>query len=305
MDYHCVKFWGMNYRRLGRSDLMISEVGFGTMSMKADAADAAMLVDEAMNFGINFFDTADLYEKGLNEEMLGRLFKGRRDKIILATKVGNQWREDGSGWDWNPRKDYILACVEKSLTRLQTDYIDLYQLHGGTIEDPISETIEAFELLKTQGKIRHYGISSIRPNVIREYVTRSSIVSVMLQYSLLDRRPEEEILALLKDSDIGVLARGTLGQGILAGKPPKEYLGYTIDEVSRMQQVILELSNQLSLVPIQFVLKEDEITSAVTGIRTMEQLRQAVRAVESGPLENHKYDRLKLLLPPNLYGQHR
>lgn len=284
---------------------MISEVGFGTMSMKADAADAATLVDEAMNLGINFFDTADLYEKGLNEEMLGRLFKGRRDKIILATKVGNQWREDGSGWDWNPRKDYILACVEKSLTRLQTDYIDLYQLHGGTIEDPISETIEAFELLKTQGKIRHYGISSIRPNVIREYVTRSSIISVMLQYSLLDRRPEEEILALLKDSDIGVLARGTLGQGILAGKPPKEYLGYTIDEVSRMQQVILELSNQLSLVPIQFVLKEDEITSAVTGIRTMEQLRQAVRAVESGPLENHKYDRLKLLLPPNLYGQHR
>ena len=127
----------------------------------------------------------------------------------------------------------------------------------------------------------------------------------MLQYSLLDRRPEEEILGLLNDSGIGVLARGSLAQGILAGKPPKEYLGYTTDEVSRMQQLLLEISDQQTLVPIQFVLKEDAITSAVTGIRTMDQLRQVVRAVESGPLENRKYDRLKSLLAPNLYGQHR
>ena len=110
---------------------------------------------------------------------------------------------------------------------------------------------------------------------------------------------------LLRDSGIGVLARGTLAQGILAGKPPKEYLGYTTDEVSQMQQLLFEISDQQTLVPIQFVLKEVAITSAVTGIRTMDQLRQAVRAVELGPLDNHKYDMLKSLLARKLYGQHR
>src|ERR1035437_7075729 len=81
--------------------------------------------------GINYFDTADLYDKGLNEINIGNALKAKRDQIIIATKVGNQWRSDGTGWDWNPRKDYILKAVEQSLQRLQTNYIDLYQLHGG------------------------------------------------------------------------------------------------------------------------------------------------------------------------------
>ena len=141
---------------------------------------------------------ADLYDKGENEKLIGAALKEKRKDVIIATKVGNQWRADGSGWDWNPRKEYILSCVEGSLQRLNIDYIDLYQLHGGTIQDPIDETIEAFELLVQQGKIRYYGISSIRPNVIREYVKRSNIVSVMMQYSLLDRRSEETCLPLLQ-----------------------------------------------------------------------------------------------------------
>ena len=102
---------------------------------------------------------------------------------------------DGTG---TLQKNIFSSAVDQSLKRLQTDYIDLYQLHGGTIEDPIDEMIEAFETLKAAGKIRYYGISSIRPNVIREYVKRSSIVSVMMQYSLLDRRPEEEMLFPVK-----------------------------------------------------------------------------------------------------------
>src|SRR4030095_2949702 len=147
------------------------------------------------------------YNHGLNEVAVGKALASRRRDVIIATKVVNQWRKDGSGWDWNPRKDYILSCADNSLKRLQTDYIDLFQLHGGTIEDNIDETIDAFESLVKAGKIRYYGISSIRPNVIREYVKRSNIVSVMMQYSLLDRRPEEECLQLLHDNHIGVLAR--------------------------------------------------------------------------------------------------
>ncbi|MBW7462026.1 aldo/keto reductase, partial [Paenibacillus sepulcri] len=130
--------------------------------------------------------------------------------VIVATKVGNRREPGKEGWSWDPSKAYIQAAVKESLRRLGTDYIDLYQLHGGTIGDPIGETIEAFEELKRDGLIRHYGISSIRPNVIREYVRRSGIVSVMNQYSMLDRRAEEEVLPLLAEHEIGLIARGPL-----------------------------------------------------------------------------------------------
>jgi aryl-alcohol dehydrogenase-like predicted oxidoreductase len=232
----------MNYKQLGKSDLQISEVGFGCMSLKGNKQENEKIIHHAIEVGVNFFDTADLYDKGINEESLGDALKNKRDKVIIATKVGNQWRADGSGWDWNPGKNYILSSVEQSLKRLQTDVIDLYQLHGGTIDDPLNETIEAFEFLKQQGKIRHYGISSIRPNVIRAYVERSNIVSVMMQYSLLDRRPEEVCFPLLKENNIGVLARGTVAQGLLINKPSKPYLNYTEDEIRKAERIVASLS---------------------------------------------------------------
>src|SRR5439155_6440883 len=123
-------------------------------------------------------------------------------------------------------------------------YIDLYQLHGGTINDPIDDSIEAFELLKQQGKIRFYGVSSIRPNVIREWIKRSSIVSVMMQYSLLDRRPEEACLDLLLQNNIGVVTRGSLAQGLLLGKPLKPYLGFSEEQVQKAADAIRNNSTQ-------------------------------------------------------------
>src|SRR5690606_22466686 len=184
----------------------------------------------------------DLYQKGLNEQHVGEALKSIRQQVIIATKAGNQWRPDGSGWDWNPSKAYILKCADQSLRRLKTDYIDLYQLHGGTLDDPIDETIEAFELLKQQGKIRWYGISSIRPNVIRAYVKRSNIVSVMMQYSLLDHRPEEEVLDLLHQHGISVICRGAVAQGLLLGKSADHYLQYTDGEVTRVARTVAKVA---------------------------------------------------------------
>lgn len=278
------------------------------MSLQGDEEESIKMLHQALDKGINFFDTADLYDKGQNESVVGRAFKGMREKVVLATKVGNQWRPDGSGWDWNPSKAYILQAVEESLKRLQTDYIDLYQLHGGTIDDPIDETIEAFEQLKEQGKIRHYGISSIRPNVIREYVSRSNIASVMLQYSLLDRRPEEEVLELLQQHQIGVLARGSMAQGLLADKPAKSYLTYTLEEVQQAAEavkVVAGKTRRASETAVRFVLHHPSVTSAVLGIRTEQQLEDALLAAQAEPLTYAEVRQLKEVLAAGKYEQHR
>lgn len=298
----------MKYRHLGKSELKMSEVSFGCMSLQGDDASNARLLNSALENGINFFDTADLYQAGENEATLGKAFKGKRGKVIIATKVGNQLREDGSGWDWNPTKDYILEAIEKSLRRLQTDYIDLYQLHGGTIDDPIDETIEAFEVLKQQGKIRAYGISSIRPNVIREYVKRSAIASVMMQYSLLDRRPEEACLDLLLQHEIGVLARGSYAQGLLVGKEPKPYLDHSLEEVVRAANVVHSMvspAQPLSGIAGRFVLHHPAVTSAVTGIRTREQLEEALQLSYSPVLQTGGMERLRGSVKEIRYDQHR
>ena len=298
----------MQYQQLGRSDLYISKIGFGCMSLKPGMSENKELLEKALQSGINFFDTADLYDKGLNEEIIGKTFGKKRKEVIIATKVGNQWRTDGSGWDWNPRKEYILESIEGSLKRLQTDYIDLYQLHGGTIQDDIDETIEAFDLLLQQGKIRYYGISSIRPNVIREWVNRSRIVSVMTQYSLLDRRPEETTLPLLQQNNIGVLARGSLAQGLLVNKPPKDYLKYSKEEVGKGASVIQSLSDNdrtASQTALNFVLHHPSITSAIIGIRTIQQLEESLKAIDVKALSGDEMQLLRQSIPVNCYDEHR
>lgn len=298
----------MQYRPLGKSTLTVSEIGFGCMSLGNDDAANARLIHHACEEGINFFDTADLYEHGQNETSVGKALQGRRPSVIIATKVGNQWKEDGSGWDWNPTKAYIISAVEASLQRLQTDYIDLYQLHGGTINDPVDDTIAAFEALQQQGKIRYYGISSIRPNVIREYVQRSHIVSVMMQYSLLDRRPEETCLPLLQENNIGVLARGSVAKGLLVNKPAAPYLNYTNGEVAAAASAIRALSTperDAAQTALRFVLQQPGISSAVVGIRTAAQLEDALRATAAPALLPEEIKRLQQAVKANVYDQHR
>lgn len=298
----------MKYSLLGNTTLSVSAIGFGCMSLGEDQNYNKSLIYQAFDSGINFFDTADLYQHGRNEEWVGMALKERRKEVILATKVGNEWLPDGSGWTWNPHRDYILAAVEKSLARLQTDYIDLYQLHGGTIDDPIDETIEAFELLLQQGKIRAYGISSIRPNVIREYVQRANIASVMMQYSLLDRRPEEAALPLLQQEKIGVLARGPVAKGLLVNKAPTDYLNYNKEAVQQAARAIQSISGahrSPAQTAIRFVLQHEAITSAIVGIRTHEQLVDAVEALETPPLTEAELQVLRGSITENYYTEHR
>jgi aryl-alcohol dehydrogenase-like predicted oxidoreductase len=298
----------MEYQLLGKSTLNISKIGFGCMSLKPDQKDFNEIIHKAIGLGINFFDTADLYDKGMNETLLGKAFKGKRAEVIIASKAGNQWRTDGSGWDWNPKKEYILKCADASLQRLQTDYIDLYQSHGGTIEDNIDETIEAYELLVKQGKIRFYGLSSIRPNVIREFVKKSNMVSVMTQYSFLDRRPEETTLKLLQENNIGVLVRGSVASGLLVNKKAKPYLNYTEKQITEAANAIKSISSKhrnAAQTAIQYVLKNSAVTSAVVGIRTMEQLKEAVETINTPSLTEAEINVLREVIPLNFYQEHR
>ncbi len=297
----------MEYKHLGTSDLNISRIGFGCMSLQTHSPNNERLLKMAYDSGINFFDTADLYDKGENERIVGKALKEVRDKIHIGTKVGNQWRKDGNSWDWNPSKAYILQAVDESLLRLQTDYIDLYQLHGGTIEDPFDETLEAFELLKEQGKIRHYGISSIRPNVIQRWLDHSGLVSNMMQYSLLDRRPEEQCLDRAKAKSVGILTRGNLAKGLLANKPASGYLNYNESEVEQMGLLVHELSQQRTPThtSLRFVLGHPAVSSAVVGIRTEQQLMDAVKTFSTPNLTDDEYQRLTSVLSPNQYSDHR
>lgn len=294
----------MQYNRLGQSDLHISGIAFGCMSLDLTKDNEALL-RSAVDQGINLFDTADLYDKGENEKVLGKALKSVRKEVYIATKVGNQWRSDGSGWDWNPSKAQILQAVEASLLRLDTDYIDLYQLHGGTMDDPYEETLEAFELLKDQGKILNYGISSIRPNVIKRWLNHSQLTSIMMQYSLLDRRPEEQCLNWAYENNVGILARGSLAKGLLVDKPHAPYLNWSDEQVKKMQSTLTESGERPAIhTALRYVLHHQAVTTAVVGIRTLEQLEQASKTFKTPELTSEEYESLQNTLDTNQYRDH-
>jgi aryl-alcohol dehydrogenase-like predicted oxidoreductase len=301
----------MKRNRLGRSDLYVGEIGLGCMSLGTDETKAVAIIHEALEHGINFLDTADLYDEGHNEEIVGKAIQHRRAEVIVATKVGNRREPGKEGWSWDPSKAYIQSAVKESLKRLRTDYIDLYQLHGGTIEDPIGETIEAFEELKRDGLILHYGISSIRPNVIREYVRRSGIVSVMNQYSMLDRRAEEEVLPLLAGQEISLIARGPLAGGILAaggeGKADRDYLDYSREELPALRRSLLELAGDtrtLAQTAIRYALSDPAVSVVIPGASSLEQLRHNVSAA-AVPLSVIDREVIRAATRPNRYMVHR
>ncbi|HAM81246.1 aldo/keto reductase [Ornithinibacillus bavariensis] len=301
----------MKKNKLGHSELEVSALTLGCMTIGTDIEKARLIIDYALDKGINHLDTADLYDFGMNEEIVGEIIKDKRNQIILTTKVGNHFNKEKKDWFWDPSKKYILEEVKESLRRLKTDYIDFYMLHGGTIEDPIEETIEAFEALKKEGIIRSYGISSIRPNVIREYVEKSSIDGVMMQYSLLDRRPEKEIFDLLHNHGISVLARGPLAKGILSNhgkhqmmKKAKEgFLDYTYEELVEVDTKLSAYPNRQALA-LQYVLKHPAVASAVFGASSLEQVKENLAFDTTYELKDSIYEELRLITKANEYKEH-
>ena len=296
----------MKQNPLGQSRMLVSEIGFGCMSLPLDDAVSTRLLHRAVDAGVTFFDTADFYQQGQNETMVGHAFRGMRDQVVIASKVGNRWNPDGTTWRWDPSPEWIGQAIRQTLQRLQMDHLDLYQMHGGTLDDPIDDIIAALEQLQQQGLIRHYGISSIRPTVIREWLTRSRMTSVMMQYSLLDRRPEEAALDLLQRHDVAVIARGPLARGILASKDAAPYLGIPTEDVATVQRGAdhcVSTTRTRAQVALQYAIAHPAVATAIPGASSDAQLLENLTACE--PLRVGELEALRRLPSISRYDAHR
>nr|WP_106784563.1 aldo/keto reductase [Lysinibacillus timonensis] len=299
----------MKKRTLGKSSIEISELSLGCMSLPTNLNEAKPIIEKAIERGINYFDTADLYDKGINEEIVGEALKPYRDQVIIATKVGNVWNEKDNGWHWDASPKHIEEGLKDSLHRLKTDYIDIYQLHGGTIDDPWDEIIATFEKLKKDGTIREYGISSIRPNVFKPFLQHSHAVSNMMQYSILDRRPEEWF-DVIENAGVSVVTRGSIAKGLLTKEwkarleKTNGYISYNKEELQQVLQKIEDEFVDLHAAAIAFNLSHPVIASTVIGARTVEQLNENLQAYEkSQQLSNLSL--IKEFAKLDVYAEHR
>lgn len=298
----------MEYRNLGPSDLRVSELSLGCMSLPMELQEARNIIDAAVDAGINFFDTADLYNHGRNEIIVGDILRKKRQDVIISTKVGNVWDASGDNWHWDASKKYIMEAVKKSLVRLGTDYIDLYQLHGGTLEDNFEEIAEAFEDLKREGVIRQYGISSIRPNVIKQMATMGRPSAIMMQYSALDRRPEEWF-EWMKERRISVISRGTIAKGLLTNEWEQRmtdngFLDYSKEELAHTLKQLEQSTDYMLNGAIGYNLKQDVIASTVLGVSSLPQLYEIIDAYHH-PASQDVLEQWMNMTKANRYEEHR
>ena len=214
----------MRYVNLGNTGLKVSEVALGTMTFgrEAEEKDSVEILQEYLDAGGNFIDTANVYSNGKSEEILGRALKGIRDDIVLATKVFFRMGERIN--DYGATRKHILKSVEDSLRRLQTDYIDLYQIHCWDRSTPIEETMETLDYLVKRGYVRYIGVSNFagwqieKSLRVSEVYNFEKIVSVQMQYSLVVRDIEMEVIPVCEAEGLSVMAWGPLGGGFLSGK---------------------------------------------------------------------------------------
>jgi aryl-alcohol dehydrogenase-like predicted oxidoreductase len=272
-----------------KSGIELSEVGLGCMSLGTEYDKAEPIIESAIDQGITYFDTADVYDKGINEKIVGKALKKyqNRDDIVIGTKVGNHLKDDGSTF-WDPSKKYIKSAVKDSLKNLGLDELDLYQLHGGTIDDPLDETISAFDELKQEGIVRAYGISSIRPNVIRYYLEHSQIETLMSQFNLIDNRPED-LVDEVNANNVKILARGPVFKGLLTANSSKVLdnkfnegiFDYTYQELGETIASVKEVENNLTALTFKYLKSQEALGSIIVGASSPAQLEENIKNYEA------------------------
>lgn len=306
----------MRIRRLGRTGLKVSEVCIGTMTFgyQADEETARAILDRALEAGVNFLDTADVYPVppsletvGRTEEIVGRWLQGRRDTIVVATKCRGRMGPGPN--DEGLSRKHIMEAVEGSLRRLQTDYIDLYQVHHPDEETPLEETLRALDDLVRSGKVRYIGCSNFeawrlcKALWISDRLNLARFDAVQPRYNLLYRHVERELLPLCVEEGVGVIAYNPLAGGLLTGKyrrdqPPPEGTRFALgggsgplyrqrywrDRLFDCVDQVREISARLGATPAQvslaWLLRQPTLTSAIVGATRQEQLDESLKAVD-------------------------
>ena len=213
----------MDQRNLGNAGLMVSELGLGCMGMSefygtTDEDESIATIHRAIELGITFVDTADMYGPFTNEKLVGKAIVGKREQVVLATKFGNMRGEDGSFLGVSGKPDYVREACDASLSRLGVDYIDLYYQHRVDPETPIEETMGAMKELVEAGKVRYLGLSEAGSETIRKAHAVHPISALQSEYSLFTREVEDEILPTVRDLGIGFVPYSPLGRGFLTGR---------------------------------------------------------------------------------------
>ncbi|KRF42914.1 aldo/keto reductase [Paenibacillus sp. Soil787] len=291
----------MNYRKFGKLDFDVSEVGFGAWAIGGDAwgpvkADTSIIaMEKALDLGVNFIDTADVYGTGHSESLVAKVIKGRRDQVIVSTKGGLLGHHrDPKGEPVYDRPEKIIEACEASLRRLETDYIDVYFCHLWW--DKYEETevfIRAFEKLKQDGKVRAVGVSTENFDYIKHFNREGGLDAVQLDYSILNRSTEKEVLPYLQENGIAVVVRGPLRMGLLTGKfnqettfpegdirknwPNEQWFKDSMEKVERLRSLVKE-NQTMGQAALRYVLTHPAVTVAIPGAKTPGQVLENAEA---------------------------
>ncbi|AQA04025.1 aldo/keto reductase [Mycobacterium sp. MS1601] len=303
----------MEYRHVGNSGLVVSELSFGAATFGGSGDffkawgdtgvnEARTMVDLCLDAGITLFDTADVYSDGASEEVLGAALQGRRDRVLISTKAGLPMGE-GPG-DWGTSRSRLISGVDAALTRLQTDRIDLFQLHAYDAHTPIDEVLDTLDGLVAQGKVRYTGVSNFsgwqlaKSLAYSDAAHRTRYVAHQVYYSLLGRDYEWELMPLGLDEGVGALVWSPLGWGRLTGKirrgaplPERTRLHTTADAgppvddemlydvVDELEAIAGETGKTVPQVALNWLLRRPTVSSVIVGARNAEQLRDNLGAV--------------------------
>ena len=314
----------MKFRKLPRTDLVLSEVGFGVWTVatnwwgKIEDADKAALLENAVEEGINFFDTADTYGDGFGEEILATVLGHKRNDIVIATKFGydiydptprDGHKERAQKFD----KEFVKYACEQSLRRLGTDYIDLYQAHNIKLADlERDELFETLEQLQFEGKIRHYGVA-LGPDIgwveEGEYtLTQRQVASAQVIYSIMEQDPAKHFMRLAKENEVGLLSRvphasNTLTEEFDDGLPTfdaddhrahrkNEWLEEAMKKVARVRFLVQEDTRTMAQSAIQFVLKQPSIISVLPNFTNLLELKEYTSALETPEISDEEQAKL-------------